>query len=156
MRKAFVANEILRPRQPAQRDPSRHCGELKAQFRRAAAQRAYGKQPETFSVTEMADAMVLLKKSKEIWRGRIRRGEQSKSRSPVAFHQRRSCSMAAEDVREPADKPVAMIAVVVSDHMMPIFVGLCGGLQSSERKHTDGSRRGEHEDCSAHCETPVA
>jgi hypothetical protein len=107
------------------------------------------------SVTEMADAMVLLKKINEIWRGRTRRGEQSKSRSPVALHQRGSCTMAAEHVRKPAEKPVAMIAVVVTDHMMAIFVGLCGGLQSSERKHTDGSRRGEHEDCSAHCETPV-
>src|SRR5262249_2234503 len=79
--------------------------------------------------------------------------EQSKRRPPVAFHQRRSCSTAVGHVREPAEKPVAMM--MVADHVMPIFVGLCSSLQSSERKHTDCGRRGQHEDCSAHCETPV-
>jgi len=67
------------------------------------------------------------------------------------FYQRRSCSTAVKDVREPAEKLVAMIAVVVPDHMMTIFVSLRASLQSSERKHTDSSRRGQHEDCSAHC-----
>jgi hypothetical protein len=40
-----------------------------------------------------------------------------------------------------------MIAVVVTDHMMPIFMmpifmGLCGSLQSSECEDTDSGRRG--------------
>jgi hypothetical protein len=48
-----------------------------------------------------------------------------------------------------------MIALVVTDHMMPVFVGLCGSLQSSERKHAYSGRRSQHEDCSAHLTTPV-
>jgi hypothetical protein len=55
-------------------------------------------------------------------------------------------------VREPAKIPVVMVAVVITDLMMPIFVGLCGSLQSSECKHTDGGRGGQGEDCPAHGE----
>jgi hypothetical protein len=53
-------------------------------------------------------------------------------------------------VREPAEIAVVMVAVVVTDLMMPIFVSLRGTLQSSECKDTDGGRRSEREDCLAH------
>jgi hypothetical protein len=54
----------------------------------------------------------------------------------------------------PAVIVMAVVAVVVTDFMVPIFVGLCGTLQASERKHTDNDRTGEREDCPAHCEPP--
>jgi hypothetical protein len=35
-----------------------------------------------------------------------------------------------------------MVAVVVTDFMMPIFVSLCGVLQASKCKHTDSGSAG--------------
>jgi hypothetical protein len=55
-------------------------------------------------------------------------------------HHRRSCSAAVEHVRDPPEKPVAMIAVVVTDHLMPIFVSLRCSLQSSECEHANSGR----------------
>src|SRR5262245_54813038 len=58
-------------------------------------------------------------------------------------------------VREPAEIAIVMVAVVVTDLMMPIFVSLCGSLQSCECKHTNSGRGGQSEDCPVHGETPV-
>jgi hypothetical protein len=79
------------------------------------------------------------------------RGERSGPRPLVASSTTIMIAVVAI-VREPAEIPVVMVAVVITDRMMPIFVSLCGSLQSGECKRTDGGRRGQGDDCPAHGE----
>jgi hypothetical protein len=58
-------------------------------------------------------------------------------------------------VRERAEIAVVMVAVVVTDLTVLVFVSLCGSLQSCECKHANSGRGGQREECPRHVETPV-